>query len=236
MRRRRRSTPRLRSARVWATAWGLALAGGALGGCPARETAAAKPALPPFHYHPGVRAAEYYPLGVGATWTHAISKPGLGHPEEVLGITRVTELKDGLAYLSSPGGTFAYALADDGILKAAARTYVLKEPIAVGTRWETTDKESFGVIDKVDAAVTTRAGTFSDCVVVRELTEGQELETTYCPRVGPVLLELRAHVGDAPAPVVLTRAELIAYTASGSGPPPPKVGESVTTLEKSESH
>ncbi|HEV8321876.1 MAG TPA: hypothetical protein VG389_09700 [Myxococcota bacterium] len=231
-----RPTSRPSSARALAAALGVALAGGAVCGCPGGETKAARPALPPFHYHPGVRAVEYFPLDVGATWTHAISKPGMGHPEEVLGITRVTELKDGLAYLTSPGGTFAYALADDGILKAAARTYVLKEPIAVGTRWETTDKESFGIIDKVDAAVKTRAGSFSDCLVVRELTEGQELETTYCPRVGPVLMEFRAHVGDAPAPVVLTRAELVAYSASGSGPPPPKVGESVTTLEKSESH
>jgi hypothetical protein len=224
-----------KTARVQATAAATAVAALLLAaGCPAPGPKGPAP-LPPFHYHPGVKATDYFPLAAGASWTHAITRPGLGRPDEVLGITRVVEVVGDRASITSPGGNFNYVLAPDGIMKEVARTYVLKEPIVAGAKWETSDKDSFGVIDRVDATVTTRAGTFADCLVMRDLTEGQELETTYCPRVGPVLMELRARVADAPAPLVVLRGELVAFSTGGAAGAP-AVGAGETTLEKIEGH
>jgi hypothetical protein len=221
-------TRRTRPIGLLGAAVALSLAAGACS--PAAKPKTAAP-LPPFRYTPAVKSLEYFPLDDGASWTHAITRPGLGRPEEVLGVTRVVAVKDGVASITSPGGSFTYLIADDGILRER-RTYVIKEPIVVGTRWEMGGPDELGTIEKVDATITTRAGSFTDCVVVREVAPGQDVETTYCPRVGPALIVARGTVGDAPEPLVLTRGELVAFSTGGAAP---VAGESETTLEKIES-
>jgi hypothetical protein len=133
----------------------------------------------------------YYPFEPGHQWTFMVyaepGAPGLLKVDKVLGFDGST------AVVQSGGNTTSYRIAPDGIVREPSGAYLLKEPLTLGSRWPGA-KGATVEITKVDAKITTDAGTFEGCVETTEVASGDEaglLRTTFCPDVGPVLVELR---------------------------------------------
>ena len=66
----------------------------------------------------------------------------------------------------------------------------MREPIELGAEWEAMGGRTARVVD-LDHAVEVFAGTYEHCVVVEEDggEDGRVVTTTYCPEVGPVVIE-----------------------------------------------
>ncbi len=126
--------------------------------------------------------------------------------------------------LSMAGTTKSFEYASDGIRQLRADgppVYVLKPPLAVGTRWRGEYGGNVEII-KVDASIDVPAGRYSGCVQTLETRGGDKplrVATTFCPDVGIVLLE--AQSGGA-----LESASLEYYG------PPVQIGPDGVTISK----
>lgn len=134
-----------------------------------------------------------YPLGAGQAWSYDVDT---GDGASVLAVTRVVNLAGDTFEVQSGGGELLrYARRDDGWFRPARGSYLLRGPVAVGTEWESGP----GVVARIAAVeqtVETPAGRFARCVVVQErgAPSGQQVDTTYCPEVGPAIVESRMRV------------------------------------------
>jgi hypothetical protein len=88
--------------------------------------------------------------------------------------------------------------------------------LSLGDRWPGSGGASVEVT-KVDTKVTVEAGAFEGCVETTETFRGDEprvVVTTYCPEVGPVLLEIHETNPPPGEPAATVIARLKAF-----GPP-----------------
>jgi len=121
-------------------------------------------------------------------------------------ITKVART-DASASLTSGGRVTRLTVRGDGIYNDSG-FYFLKLPLKLGAEWS----GQSGVVSvvRVGQTVETGAGNFVDCVVTRETTQGtveiRQVETTFCPNVGLVRLEVQA-LGAAPSAVELATLE-----------------------------
>ncbi len=128
-----------------------------------------------------------YPLRAGSVWSYDV-ETGEGPP--TLAITRVTSAANGSAQVSSGGAPITYEQRADGLYRTDRGVYTLKTPLAVGTRWATTQGGS-AEITAVGTHVSSLAGEFEGCLEVRESEPAsqKQVRTVFCPDVGPVEVE-----------------------------------------------
>ena len=133
-----------------------------------------------------------YPLHEGSAWSYDVDA---GDGQLVLATSRVLRSAQGVVEVQSGQGVQRYLLTAQGIARAGGDAYLLRAPIAAGSRWAAGPNTQARVA-QVEQTVKTPAGEFEACVVVEEQNaeSGQEISTTYCPGVGPVRLESRMTV------------------------------------------
>jgi hypothetical protein len=122
----------------------------------------------------------FYPLAQGNSWTYAVR----GSPET----TRIEIIgQDGPWFIDDHRGRVRY---DDLGVRDTDR-YLIRSPVVAGAHWSAVENyvvQNFEIVN-VDSTVTTQAGTFAHCVVVRTSTLVKKgitfvTEWTYAPRVG----------------------------------------------------
>lgn len=126
-------------------------------------------------------------------------------------VARIHRQDDKSGSLRFPSGDKRFEYKDDGVVISTpdGPAYVLKAPLQVGNEWRG-EHGGKSRVSAVDASVTTKAGSFTGCVVVSEQRLGDvpvRYDTTYCPDVGIVRLEASAGMNQE-------RAELKSF-----GPP-----------------
>jgi len=135
----------------------------------------------------GSDPALYYPLAVGNSWTYRITDGSGAHEDTVEIVGR-----DGPWFIDDHRGRIRV---DSEGVRDADR-YLLHAPLQPSARWSAVENlvvQRFEVA-ATDAKVETKAGTFSNCVVVRNeqplpKKQGKLVtEWTYAPRVGLVQL------------------------------------------------
>lgn len=156
-------------------------------------------APPPSKWKGPVR---YYPFEPGSQWSFMVygspGSPGLLKVDKVVAFDGTT------AVVQSGDSTLTYRVAPEGIFREPANVFLLKWPIVLGDKWPGA-KGSSVEVTKADAKVTVEAGTFEGCVEITERVGGDAagiLRTTFCPDVGPVLVEvqeLNTPPGEVPA-------------------------------------
>lgn len=143
-----------------------------------------------------------YPLRAGAAWSYDVDT---GPGGTMLAITRVLTVVDQRVEVTSGTDPVVYELAAEGILRAEDHTWLLKAPIRVGASWPARAGMT-AEVTSISERVVTPAGSFEACVRVEERggERGQEVLTTYCPGVGPVLVESRVALTVSAMPAVVT--------------------------------
>ena len=143
----------------------------------------------------------FFPLEEGRIY-HYVTKNGADSGMLVAKVHR-TDAAHGELRLSN--GTQRYIISPDGVSRDNG-VFVLKAPIEVGTSWAG-EHGGKTKITSIDAAATVPAGSYSSCVKTVEeggRPPGAKYETTYCPGIGMVLLEITAEGQEV-------RAELKSY-------------------------
>jgi hypothetical protein len=168
---------------------------------PDNETAAASA--------PPASPSTYYPLAVGNSWTYEVKSGGDTRRDTVKIVGR-----DGPWFLDDHRGRLQ---ADSTGVRDADR-YLLRTPLTPGAKWTAVENlvvQRFEVV-ATDADVTTRAGHFARCVVVRNEQplanrSGKYVtEWTYAPHVGLAQLVTQT-VSASGAAQDQVRLELISY-------------------------
>ncbi len=157
-----------------------------------------------------------YPLQEGNVWSYSVDTG----EDVALSISRVVDVFGSRVEVSSNGQTpVVYETRPEGIFRPNHEVWLLKRPIREGSTWPSTGGMT-ATVSSTTATVETDAGTFRGCVRVEET--GGEMErtvrTTYCPQVGPVMLEstMRLDLARRPARVI---AKLLGYEISPEGSP-----------------
>jgi len=154
----------------------------------------------------GLDPALYYPLAMGNSWTYEFTPGGGRETIQIVG-------RDGPWFLDDHRGRFRV----DGEGVRDADQYLLHSPLTPGAQWTAVQNlvvQHFEVIAN-DADAKTRAGSFSNCVVVRNeapLPKGAGkfvTEWTYAPNVG--LVQLRTRTESARGAQEQSRLDLVAY-------------------------
>lgn len=143
--------------------------------------------------HGPLTARDLYPFGEGYSWTYDIDTEVETGPS--LGVVRVTAMAgNSVEITDTMGMTHAYEIREGGIwrpLPEGGGIWLLRDPIVVGTEWPTTSGLT-ARITSVTATADVFAGHYEGCVEVSEEGGGAErtIRTTYCPDVGPVVIQL----------------------------------------------
>jgi hypothetical protein len=168
-------------------------------------------------YSPG----DYYPLAVGNSWTYQVNTLGQTTDQTVTVVG-----KEGEFFSDS---THRHLMVDASGLRDDER-YLLQRPLVKGNHWKSvisvTSVESYEIVE-TDKKVSTAAGDFGGCIVVRSTNpqnKSIELvnEMTFAPGVGIVRIQTQM-VKDGKATPQVT-LELTNYKvanapiSSGSGP------------------
>lgn len=131
-----------------------------------------------------------YPMATGYIWTYDIdTQTGMTS----LGITRVVDVQGQVVGIAADGGeVHTYERRPEGIYQPASQTWLLRDPIAVGTEWPSTAGRT-ARIESVTETVDVTDGHYENCVAVMEEggEGGHHVRTTYCMGVGPVIVESR---------------------------------------------
>lgn len=168
----------------------------------------------------GVHA--YYPFEPGMQWTYSVRGPG--GAMAMLKVDKVIAFDGTVAVVSDATAENSYRLTNDGITREPSHAPLLKWPIVLGDKWSGA-KGSTVEVTKVDQKVTVEAGTFEGCVETTERVGGDAasvLMTTFCPDVGPVIVDIRElnpPPGEAPAQLT---ARLRAFGPAMTLPPKEK--------------
>lgn len=173
-----RSSRALRAAALLATV----LASAPLSGCP--SAGGTTPRRGP------LTARDLYPFGEGYAWTYDIDTETETGPS--LGVVRVTGIVgETVEITDTMGTTHPYELREGGIYRPDGGVWLIRDPIEVGTQWPSLNGRT-ARITSVTATADVFAGHYEGCVEVSE--EGGDTErtirTTYCPDVGPVVIQL----------------------------------------------
>jgi hypothetical protein len=163
-----------------------------------------------------VDVASYYPLQVGNSWTYDVNLLG-AHQKQEISIVGA----QGGRFTDSAGNTLsvdAYGIRDE-------KRYLLRTPIAVGTRWNNvvsvSSYEQYEIIE-AGHSCEAPAGTFVGCVVVQSRNKAEGEKTlintmTFAPRVGLVRVATEMDVGGKLIPQA--RLELVSYKVGQGGTP-----------------
>jgi hypothetical protein len=150
----------------------------------------------------------YFPLYDGHIFQYTVQGQD-GRPGFL--ITKVAR-DEASATLTSGDRVTHLTVRGDGIYNDSGY-YLLKLPLKVGAEWS--GQRGIIAVVRAGQSVKTGAGEFVDCIVTREVTQGtveiRTVETTFCPNVGLVRLEVQA-LGEE-----LTEVELA--TLQYYGPP-----------------
>ena len=162
-----------------------------------------------------LRAADYHPLAVGNQWTYQ------GHDGKSERTLTISGIKDGFyVFAEDPNGRLkvdAEGLRDD-------KRYMLHEPLERGKTWSSIvsvgSTEHYEIAD-TGFTVSTPAGAFNDCVLVRSTNRDAQgrvfkIEWTYAPNVGLVRLVTSVQVGDREIPQL--SEELKSFKLAKPGP------------------
>lgn len=149
-----------------------------------------------------ITPATLYPLQVGYAWSYDVDS-GDGQP--VLATARVLRADAQTADVQSGQGVQHFTITPEGISRAGqAGFFLLHAPLTADSRWAS-GPEAEAQLVALGQQVTTPAGVFEGCVVIREQhTTGQDVSTTYCPGVGPVRIESRMQVRGQRVAVIAT--------------------------------
>ena len=155
----------------------------------------------------GTALERYFPLVDGMIY-HYVTENEMGEPG--LLITRAGRTSERGGQLHFPTGSKRFEYVADGItvLVDGNPTYVLKQPLAVGTTWRGEHGGTTRVLS-IAASVEVPQGHFEGCVQTLEERLGDrpvKYATTFCPGVGVVMLE-------AASGASLERASLKSYAA-----------------------
>lgn len=137
---------------------------------------------------PEITAAEFYPLGIGTTWSYEVKLLG---ETRMIDVTTLRKNSDGFVE-DSTGAQFLI----DGFGVRDQKRYLLRNPIATGTKW--TNVVSVSSVEAYEITASGQpcdapAGKWDGCVVVESrnrVEEGTTLvnEMTFAPGVGIVRL------------------------------------------------
>ncbi len=156
--------------------------------------------------------ARLYPLSDGNVWTYDVDT---GVDLSALGISRVVEVQGPRVTVENNGSSqdaIVYELRPEGIFRVASETWLLKRPIEVGATWPAAGGREARV-RSIDEHVEVAAGTFDGCVAVVETDGRQQVETIYCPDIGPVVVDTRIET-ELSGQTVVVRGELRAHMLS----------------------
>jgi hypothetical protein len=162
----------------------------------------------------------YYPFEAGMQWSYMVygapGTPGLLSVDKVIAFDGTT------AVVKSGDSTLTYRVTPEGIYREPAHTFLIKWPVVRGETWQGA-RGSRVEVTGVELRITVEAGVFDDCIEITETVGGDEAEmlrTTFCPDVGPVLIDIRelnTPPGAVPARLV---GRLRAYGPPLTLPPP----------------
>jgi hypothetical protein len=170
--------------------------------------------------------ATLYPMIEGAQWVYDVDTGGDEPP--TLGIFEVTESAGARRSIANNRGMSAdgqvtygdpiqYEVGPDGIRHVGSGGWVLRAPVHEGATWEGMGGRTAQVTDD-DASVEVVAGEYEHCVTVEETggEDGRTISTTYCPGVGPVVVESRMD-SELTTRTVSTRSVLRSYDSGADG-------------------
>lgn len=182
--------------------------------CGAAAPEVAEPTLDP------LAPTTLYPMHEGAQWVYDVDTGGDEPP--TLGIFEVVEVNGDERQIANNrgmnregvvthGDPIGYRVEPDGIRHVASGQWLLRSPIDVGATWPTLGGRTARVVD-IDHTVEVFAGTYQHCVIVEEDggEDGRVVTTTYCPEVGPVVIE-SSMTSEMTMRSIATRARLRSY-------------------------
>ena len=148
----------------------------------------------------------YYPLALGNSWTYEYTPGARRETIQIVG-------RDGAWFLDDHRGRVRSDT--DGVRDGDQ--YLLHAPLTAGAEWTAVQNlvvQHF-VVTSIDAKAKTRAGSFTDCVVVRNeapLPQGAGkfvTEWTYAPHVG--LVQVRTQTVSPRGSQDQSRLDLVSY-------------------------
>lgn len=167
-----------------------------------------------------------YPMLSGAQWVYDVDTGGDEPP--TLGIFEVIEATGQQRSIANNrgmdragrvrhGDPVGYRLEEEGIQHVASASWLLRRPIELGAEWTAMGGRTARVTD-IAATVEVFAGRFDDCVEVTESggEDGRTVVTTYCPQVGPVVIQSTIST-ELTMREVVTRARLRSYDDGTGG-------------------
>ncbi|MGE0788787.1 MAG: hypothetical protein AB7S26_24150 [Sandaracinaceae bacterium] len=160
-----------------------------------------------------------YPMNEGAQWVYDVDTGG-GEPP-TLGIFEVIEATPSERQIANNrgmdssgqvthGDPISYRIAD-GNIQHSAGGWLLRAPVELGAEWDAMGGRHARVTE-LDETVEVFAGRYEHCVRVEETggEDGRVIRTTYCPQVGPVVIE-SSLTTEMTMREVSTRARLRSY-------------------------
>jgi hypothetical protein len=134
-------------------------------------------------------ALHWYPLDPGMQWVYMVGDSSLD--QRMMSITKVISSDTGAAVILTGTEKATFRVLPDGIVREPAGGYLLKTPPKLGEKWPAAEGANVEVV-QVDAHVVVEAGAFDGCAVTRErFPDGETIERTFCPEVGPVIIEAK---------------------------------------------
>jgi len=133
----------------------------------------------------------WYPLDAGNVWSFSIREVKGG--PAILVVTKVIAFDGTLALLQTGSAETSLRVTADSIAREPSGSVLLRTPLRLGDKWAGATGSQVEVT-RLDAAVTTDAGAFKGCVEITETFAGDDartMHTTFCPEVGPVLVDVR---------------------------------------------
>jgi len=137
---------------------------------------------------PPTDAAAYYPLERGWKWAYDVTQDG----EQILA-TYGVQSNDGTSAVVRAGSeTVMFKIEPGGIVRtdgAARGDFLLKSPIAKGSRWQL--RSGVATVVEFGKKIELGAGRFENCIIVEEkrIDPDRNTRTTYAPGIGAILIE-----------------------------------------------
>lgn len=130
-----------------------------------------------------------YPMKQGNAWSYEVDT---GDNEMTLTVHRVISAEADQVKIQTGKDVQHYRVGEEGIERTSNSVWLLKAPIELGSEWPSSSGMTARV-SSVNAKVETPAGSFENCVEIKESggDSGREITTVYCLGVGPVYLESR---------------------------------------------
>ncbi|KPK13496.1 MAG: hypothetical protein AMJ62_15000 [Myxococcales bacterium SG8_38] len=139
---------------------------------------------------------DLYPLVEGNAWSYDVDA---GDGSTTLAITRVDSVDGRIAEVRTGRAVIRYEVLSEGIRIPAEDVWLIRVPLREGETWRARGGRTARLVS-TRAHARTSAGDFDNCVEVLE-TGGElelEVQTVYCPGVGPVSVQstMRSTVSD----------------------------------------